>query len=421
MRITLLLISLLGVFVSAVLLRMSLPSAGPLTIFGSAACAPTVRVNCDYVLGSRWAKIGPIPTAAWGLVYFAVLAAWFTWVGIPNVAGRRWHLFPTIWNAAGAIVSMCLTYAMAVFLPVWCTWCMAAHGVNGALLILTALAWPRNAGSGAGPPIDAYPSNARAAGAIGFCAGLIGLTMLGLVAHQMQITARKYQMEFLKATNNSDYVLWRYAQGPAMGAPVAPDDFAIGRADAPNTVLAFSDFECVHCAGFHRYAARLTQLFPDDVHCVFKHFPLCKECNRHAGASVHYFACEAARAAEAARRVASTLDAYRYQELLFANAWQFDRRPYLRLAKDSGIDGDLCRNASGNADVSAKIASDIELGHRLGVENTPAIFLNGRKLESWNLLTDEAQPKVDLQQTDHLWERLLHTKARSPPAPKAAN
>ncbi len=44
--------------------------------------------------------------------------------------------------------------------------------------------------------------------------------------------------------------------------------------------------------------------------------------------------------------------------------------------------------------------SDIELGHRLGVDETPAIFINGRRVGEFNLAVLEAVINHE-QQSQH--------------------
>ena len=58
-----------------------------------------------------------------------------------------------------------------------------------------------------------------------------------------------------------------------------------------------------------------------------------------------------------------------------------------------------------------RILDDVALGARLGVEGTPYLFLDGRRLSDWRILTKTFRPKTDVHQTLALWERLLGTKA----------
>ncbi len=408
MRVLLLILCLLGAMTCGVLLQMSVPSESGGGI-SHTFCKPSARINCDYVLASRWAKIGPLPSAAVGLVYFLSLGSWFTFVGLPNAAGRRWHRVPMLLCAVGMLASAYFVIVMSS-LPVWCTWCLGVHGVNAILCVVCLMA-AQPAGAAAAEQL-AYPSAARAWGVIGGTAGACLLMASLIFGFQMQVTARRFQVEHLKATNNADYILWRHSQNTRNEIALRPNEFAIGRSDAPHVVVAYTDFECSACAGFHRYAARLTNLFPDAVRIVFRHFPLDRTCNAHSSESMHVFACEAARAAEAARRVGSWENTYRYHQLVFENAARLAERPYNEFALAAKLDPAKWDAAFIGEDVSKHIAADVESAHSLGVEGTPAIFLDGRRLEAWHLLTTDASPKVDLEGTDRLWGRLLGAQSK---------
>lgn len=409
MRIVLLILCLLGAITSGVLLRMSVPSESDDGI-SRTLCKPTARINCDYVLASRWAKVGPLPSAAVGLLYFLSLGSWFTFVGLPNSSGRRWHRVPMLVCIVGVLASAYFILVMAAYLPVWCTWCLGVHGINAILCVACMMAAQR-AGA-AVSELPAYPSATRAWGVIGGTAGASMLIASLIFGFQMQVTARRFQLEHLKATNNVDYILWRHGQNVRNEIALRPDEFVIGRDDAPHVVVAYTDFECSACAGFHRYAARLTNLFPDGVRIVFRHFPLDRTCNEHSAESMHVFACESARAAEAARSVGSWENTYRYHQLVFENAARLAERPYREFAEISKLDPAKWTTAFESEGVSKRIAADVESAHALGVEGTPAIFLDGRRLEAWHLLTTDASPKVDLEGTDRLWARLLGTQSK---------
>ena len=73
--------------------------------------------------------------------------------------------------------------------------------------------------------------------------------------------------------------------------PVSEDDWSVGPADATLTITEYSDFQCPACAGFYTELEKLIETYPEDVHLVFRHFPLI---------SIHPNATLAAQASEAA-------------------------------------------------------------------------------------------------------------------------
>jgi uncharacterized membrane protein/protein-disulfide isomerase len=412
LRTVLIILAVAGCVICLVLLRLAAPAGGPANILGAPLCAATDSINCDFVLNSRWARIGPVPTSLIGLVYFGFVALWFAVVGLPNYRGRRWHLLPLVIVVVGFCGSLGFLYVLAFQLPVWCTWCVAAHVVNLWILIFTILAWPRRPDL----PEDiiarepSQPSGARAAATLVFA----GLLLLSITAMLMALSSRlQFQQvytQYLKAVNNAEYAVWRYRQETLKEIPVRPDDIAIGSADAPFTLVVFGDFQCPVCRQFRHFADQLMTRFHDRLRCVFKHCPSSTECNRHATQTLHYFACAAARAAEAARAVGTPEQAGAYAETLYDNSGRFDQDPYEVLAFDVGIDRLKFAAALKAGAGRERIEEDADLAHDLGVGGTPALFLNGRPLANWLILKTEpgrSEPPMDFDATMALWEQLL--------------
>jgi predicted DsbA family dithiol-disulfide isomerase len=96
-----------------------------------------------------------------------------------------------------------------------------------------------------------------------------------------------------------------------------------------------------------------------------------------------------------------------FESRLFENFGRLDERPYESIAVAVGIDRAKFASALAGPEPARRVAEDIELAHRLGVEGTPAIFVNGRQLWNWHLFTDDARPQVDLKGAQELWDRLL--------------
>lgn len=403
----------LGIFVCAILLRMT--AGDSQDGFAASVCSPGAKVNCDYVLASRWAKLGPLPTAAAGMAYFAMVAAWYAIIGIPSGAGRRWHAVPVALTLCGLSASCFYVYVMAVRLPVWCTWCLGAHAINFLLFILTIRAWP---GSVATRQAPSWPSHARAIGTLAGSAATLVIMLQAVTTYQVQLSARRLQVALMEATNNADYIAWRWEQEPSVSVPVEPDDHTLGPPDAEHTLVVFSDFECEKCAWFDRYARHLSGQFPEVLRIVFKHCPISPRCNPSIKEQFHYFACDAALAALAALQAGTTAQATEYHELLYKHARSLASRPYGAIASEVGIDPTALERAMAENSIARRLSRDVELATSLGVSGTPTLFLNGRKLVTWHIMTDEVKPRIDVKKTDELWKRLLTPAVSRPAAAK---
>lgn len=409
-RVLLVLTAIVGMFICGVLLRMTV--AGSDRSVTDVWCKLTDGVDCSHVLASRWSKIGFVPTAQIGIIYFACAAVWFIIIGIPNRRGRAWHLLPIALAGCGLIGSGVFLFIMSR-LPVWCTWCAAAHAANLAMFILAIVGWFVAAGEG-----EAKPTGARVGAVVGTSAMVGVILLLGGAAYRQQQAAVQFQRLYVDIVNDVDYVIWRHAEAERFDIPVGDDDMTFGRADAPHTLVVFSDFECDACAHLHRESNifGLVASFPDSLRVVFKHYPVCRECNRHVDRDFHFYACDAATAAEAARRVAPRDTALAYWRLLYENRSRFDENPYAYLAKEAKIDVSRFEEARRNEASRQRVETDIELAHRLGVEGTPTLFLDGRRLSQWRIVEKDRPAAIDRDASMRLWRTLLGVSAASQPA-----
>lgn len=410
-RAILIALALAGVAICALLSVMSAPDGGEAV--AANWCAPTQRLNCGHVLGSAYARVGPISVAPLGLAYFAMLAAWFGIVGLPNWAGRAWQRLPLGLTAIGATASAYFVYIMAFKLPVWCPWCVAVHVVNALILVLL-LIWRPTA-----PPANAtavekpHPSPIRAWGVIGG-AGALGLIIFlaGFAAFQF-LAARSNQLRLLKIVTDVDYCVWNWKRQPLMELPIRPDESLEGPADAPYTAVAFIDFECTHCRDLYLFSRQIQTAFPDRVRFAFKHYPMNNACNLHQK-NVHQFACDAALAAEAARIAGTAEQCAAYRKLLFANMSRLAEQPFAALAAQAGIDRTAFDRALANRAGADRIADDVEVANRVGVTGSGKIFLQGRELEYWTIAAMSSGKAYDIAKTRQLWEALLDTPAKLP-------
>jgi protein-disulfide isomerase len=157
---------------------------------------------------------------------------------------------------------------------------------------------------------------------------------------------------------------------------------SIGDANAPITIVKFSDYECPACKMGALSIHPLTKRYPKEVRFVFLNFPLAKECNPdpQLGRTIHVFACEAATAAVCATEQGKFAESY---ETLFENQGKFEQGKIadLLISKIEGLDATKlkdCMKLPGTAD---RIKRDAELGSSLKIQSTPTFFVNGHKVE----------------------------------------
>ncbi|MBK6723948.1 MAG: thioredoxin domain-containing protein [Acidobacteria bacterium] len=146
------------------------------------------------------------------------------------------------------------------------------------------------------------------------------------------------------------------------------DDPASGPSTAPVTVIMFSDFQCSACAATHPALKKAIEQFPGKVRFVVRDFPL---------ESIHENAFAAARAANAANAQGKFFE---YTEILYKNQGALDAASLKKYATQIGLNAtqfDIDFNAEKAA---AEIRKDVADGEAYGINSTPTIFVNGRRV-----------------------------------------
>jgi protein-disulfide isomerase/uncharacterized membrane protein len=383
-----------------------------LVSFGAAANDPFLQVvcgggpssGCDSVLTSSHAyvRISPsgeapkIPVSAFGMGYFAFVALWYLFVGPPVWRSRLWHLLPGLVVLFGAAESLAYIGVMKYVLGRWCGGCLAAHAINGGLLLLTLAAYPWRRTT---PPGPRHPSTRLAlatvaAGGLAFLLHLVG-TYTATVLNILQERTGTYA----EVLNDPEFILWDFNRQPVVSIPLYEDELIAGAPSAPNTVVVFSDFQCPACLKSHEMLLRVAEKYPTAVRVVFRYYPQDPACNANPRfrSGGHASACRAAQAAEAARVVGGR-DAYlAMRKKLWDNQAALPMRPYVDQnararelfadwAADLGLGRAAFVAAMDSPAVAARIQADIAEADRLGIQTVPVVYVNGKRLRNWSKL-----------------------------------
>jgi protein-disulfide isomerase len=151
-----------------------------------------------------------------------------------------------------------------------------------------------------------------------------------------------------------------------------------GNADAPVTIVEFSDFECPYCERGFKTVEQILDKYPNDVKFIYKHFPLVQ---------IHPWAKSAAIAAVCATEQ-DPKAFWKLHDSFFENQKQINPGNVMDKAKgflaDAGIDMDkwstCATDDSSEAHKAAEKTVDesIKTGQSLGVQGTPGFFVNGK-------------------------------------------
>ena len=152
----------------------------------------------------------------------------------------------------------------------------------------------------------------------------------------------------------------------------ADDDPAQGSANAPVTVVMFSDFQCPHCAAMHPLLKKVIAAYKDKVRFVVRDFPL---------ESIHADAFRAAMAADAAGAQGKYFE---YIDVLYRNQDALDAESLKKYAADLGLNPRRFELDLGNEKFAAEIRKDLADGKNYGITGTPTIFVNGVKVRIYS-------------------------------------
>jgi predicted DsbA family dithiol-disulfide isomerase len=332
-----------------------------------------------------------IPVAFLGLAYFASIGVWYVFAGGPRVTGRRWHLFALLAACTGAVVSIFYLAVMTVGRAPWCVSCCAVHALNFVLIATIVQLHrgdagrketPLNAHSAAGDAGRTAISTIVPARAIALALALVAALFLHMRAHLIfrdQLDSlRPYRAMVDSLRADPEFLIRDYLAQPRHDMAPRPTENTDG--DVPELTV-FTDFQCpaCYCNSLH-IRRRIATAFDGRLRLRVRHFPLCRHCNPDVAVDSHRAACEAARAAEAARLVGGEKAFDGMCASLFAHRKSLDRSVYLSVARSMGLDVDRFIEAMSGDAVRRIVASDVELAREIGVTATPAMFLNGRRI-----------------------------------------
>jgi protein-disulfide isomerase len=159
-----------------------------------------------------------------------------------------------------------------------------------------------------------------------------------------------------------------------------------GAANAPNTIVMFSDFECPFCVKLEKTLKQLDTDKPGSVKLVYKFLPL----------PMHAHARLAAKAALAAERQGKF---WEYHDALLEHRTELERDSLTKYAGDLGLDTAKFEKDLDDPALEDRIKADEKDAETVGAKGTPHSFVNGRRvwgaqpLAQWQSLIEQTQKK----------------------------
>ncbi len=379
--------------------------------------------GCDLVNRSSYAEMKGVPVAAAGLVVYGSLAVLlllgFLASAEPRTAGG---VVAVVALSVALAADVLLLFLQAVVIRAFCRLCLLTYLVGALALVLVfparralgalfrglagdgrlvlagwgmatlalvggvavaekGLDWRERAGAAAvlGDPRPALPPGAAPPAAAS-----------DVQRYQEEARVAAEQARRLQEILDDPQKLERYftdkasrdyEQGPvhALKLDGVP---ARGPAQAPIKVVEYSDFLCPFCRNI---AGAFDKFLPESqgrVAVYFKNYPLESECNPNVTPTVHAGACQLALGGICAAEQGKF---WPYHDRVFTSPpTSPGADDVARIAGEAGLDAAALRDCLGSSKARDRLAAEIKEAQAAGVNATPTLFLNGRRLPRVN-------------------------------------
>jgi len=176
---------------------------------------------------------------------------------------------------------------------------------------------------------------------------------------------------------------------------VASDGPVRGPENAPITLIEFADFQCPYCNRLESLLRSVLARYPTQLKLVYRQLPI-PQLHPHAQLAAQTSLC----AAEQNRfwPIHDSLFAF------FADKGELDGNTLAMLGEAAGLDPEALSACLQSGRVDSLIARDVAAADALGVDGTPALFLNGRPLRggvSEQSLTDAIEEELSRLSRTH--------------------
>ncbi len=150
---------------------------------------------------------------------------------------------------------------------------------------------------------------------------------------------------------------------------LSPNAPALGRLDAPITVVEFADFQCPFSRDSSFVMRELMLKYPEKIHFEYRDFPV---------SDIHPLAQKAAEAGKCANEQGQF---WQYHDKLYQNQLDFSQDQLSQFATSLNLNKDVFRNCLDSGKYREEVLVDYKDGLAAGVRGTPTFFINGSKVE----------------------------------------
>lgn len=317
--------------------------------------------SCDRSFSSLISQNFGFPLASLGLAYFGFIGLFFS---INKSLIDRIILVLVAFGTGISVFLSILLYRGGFFCPL----CYGVHIIN--LLLLLALF--RNIK----PRFSATIKHNNRKSFLRWVFLLLCVIIAGGLSEYFILKLafdKKYEV-------NITEVQKAFQNEPKYDIPLNPASPILGSVTAPVQLIVFSSFQCPSCKSFAPMLEHLYKKFGGKISITFKNFPLSNKCNPGLEDDMQPQSCDAALASLAAQDQNLF---WKYHDLVFNSNLALDEKALESFAISAGLNIEKWRNDKQSDSTMMKLMADIQIANQLGINATPTVFIDGRKVSNF--------------------------------------
>jgi protein-disulfide isomerase/uncharacterized membrane protein len=334
------------------------------TIAEGSACNINETFNCDAVSASTYSEFLSIPMSVWGLMTqlsLLLLLVIYTISASPNANRMAFFL-----SAINVIAVVIMGVISVTYLNTYCLFCLFSYAT---ILISFFCVWKLQ---------DDYKWSTFLGEQKIYLAFLVVVPAGAFIINDKALGEAYRNIE----KNLSFYIL-QWQKSPEKQIPALESvSYGASAETAKMTIVEFADFNCIHC----KHAAPVLHSFVKShpsTRLLFYHFPLDGACNPsipRQGVS-----CDMAKAVFCGHKL-STKGWDSHQAMFETEKPQTLEEATALVSTKAGIATQELSACISDPATKTAIEMQAKLGTELGVQGTPAIFVNNKLLTGGNLM-----------------------------------
>lgn len=333
---------------------------------GPTLCSINEKLNCDAAASSQYSEVFGIPIAVLGLCFNFVMLVYalmskLSWVD----ENKNTHFAIKAGFILASLICVSLAFISVLSIKVVCTFCLATYVFT---FINTYLAW-----SIFTPAVFNISELFSQKGTIGM---FISIPILAWFVSG--VIQDNYGLDEIKKMSSEKILQWQSSPTYNFG------DVGLvqNQSGTKATLIEFADFKCPHC----KTASTTLHNFikgHNDIKFIYKPFPLDGVCNPEINQKGDGSRCKMAAWALCSEKLS--------QKGWQVHKWYFDNQERLfqvsdlkeenrNIAKEFSLDYDAIESCSESVETYDLIKTSALEAKAAGVEGTPTIYLNNKKL-----------------------------------------